>query len=173
MARKGNYNYNPATGKWTKTTTPSSNKGSTQNKKSTGSGKKTNGGSKTTKKSDSKLSSGGGKKDSSGKTSKKYNNIMMNTLSGSLNFIVNEKTIKLKAGHTVQLKGLGSYLSGKYYVKEITHSLGTDGYSHSATVIKTDFGKTLKKKKKVKTKANGKKAKLKVTTVSGGKNKTT
>ena len=66
------------------------------------------------------------------------------TLNGTLSFIVTEETIKLKAGDTVKLNGLGKYLSGNYYVKDITRQISSSGYSHSATLIKTDFGKSLK-----------------------------
>ena len=130
MARSSSYTYDPKTGKWTKKTGGSSNKktsGSTSN----------SGGSNLT-------SSDSNKNSSKGSTEKKYNYIEINTLSGTLNFIVTEETIKLKAGDTVKLKGLGSYLSGNYYVQDLTRQISSNGYSHSATLIKTDFGKSLK-----------------------------
>lgn len=126
MARSSSYTYDPKTGKWTKKTTNSG-----------GSSKKTSGGSNLT-------SSNSNKNSSTGSTEKKYNYIEINTLSGTLNFIVTEETIKLKAGDTVKLKGLGSYLSGNYYVNDLTRQISSNGYSHSATLIKTDFGKSLK-----------------------------
>lgn len=137
MARSSSYTYDPKTGKWTKKTT------------NTGGGSSGGGGSK---KSGSTSNSGGSnltssnsnKNSSTGSTEKKYNYIEINTLSGTLNFIVTEETIKLKAGDTVKLKGLGSYLSGNYYVNDLTRQISSNGYSHSATLIKTDFGKSLK-----------------------------
>ena len=84
-------------------------------------------------------------KDSSdGKTDKKYNTIEFNTLEGDLSFIVTEQTIMLKAGDTVRLEGLGKYLSGNYFVLSVTRNISRDGYSHSAVVIRTDFGDKLK-----------------------------
>ena len=68
----------------------------------------------------------------------------MNTLSGSLSFIATPDTIQIKAGDTITLKGLGKYLSGDYYVQDVTRNISKDGYSHSATVIRTDFGTSLK-----------------------------
>jgi nucleoid-associated protein YgaU len=138
VARSSSYTYDPKTGKWTKKTT------------NTGGGSSGGGGS-SKKPSGSTSNSGGNltssnsnKNSSTGSTEKKYNYIEINTLSGTLNFIVTEETIKLKAGNTVKLKGLGSYLSGNYYVQDITRQISSNGYSHSATLIKTDFGKSLK-----------------------------
>ena len=127
MARSSSYTYDPRTGKWTKKTTNTGGGGNTPN----------SGGSNLT-------SSNSNKNSSTGSTEKKYNYIEINTLSGTLNFIVTEETIKLKAGDTVKLKGLGSYLSGNYYVNDLTRQISSNGYSHSATLIKTDFGKSLK-----------------------------
>lgn len=138
MARSSSYTYDPKTGKWTKKTT------------NTGGGSSGGGGSKKTSGSTSNsggsnlTSSNSNKNSSTGSTEKKYNYIEINTLSGTLNFIVTEETIKLKAGDTVKLKGLGSYLSGNYYVNDLTRQISSNGYSHSATLIKTDFGKSLK-----------------------------
>lgn len=137
MARSSSYTYDPKTGKWTKhTTTSSSSSGGGSNS----SNKKTS----TTSGSSNLTSSNSNKNSSTGSTEKKYNYIEINTLSGTLNFIVTEETIKLKAGNTVKLKGLGSYLSGNYYVQDLTRQISSNGYSHSATLIKTDFGKSLK-----------------------------
>ena len=77
-------------------------------------------------------------------TVKKYNDIEINTLEGALNFIVTEETIKVKAGDTIKLQGIGTHLSGSYYVKDITRQISSNGYSHSATLIKTDFGSEIK-----------------------------
>ena len=133
MARSSGYTYDPKTGKWTKSTT-----GSNDNKKSNNNNKNKSGNE------DNLTSNSSDKNDSTGDVEKKYNTIEINTLSGSLSFIVTEETIKLKAGDTVKLNGLGKYLSGNYYVKDITRQISSSGYSHSATLIKTDFGKSLK-----------------------------
>ena len=79
-----------------------------------------------------------------GSTEQEANTIEINTLQGTLSFIVNDKTIKLKVGDTVNLVGLGKSLSGNYYVKEIKRTINASGYSHTATVIRTDFGDKLK-----------------------------
>ena len=132
MPRSSSYTYDPTTGEWTKSTTDrgsSSSASSSVNSSSTG---------------DNLTSSTSDKDSSTGSVEKQYNNIEVNTLSGSLSFIVTEKTIKLQAGDTVNIQGIGKYLSGKYYVKDITRQISSNGYSHSATLIRTDFGKSLK-----------------------------
>ena len=147
MARGATMTYNPETGKWTR------NAGSSSSKKSSGGGSK-----KSSDSGDNLTSKASSKKKSDGKVEKKYNYIEYNTLIGTLSFIVNEKTIKLTAGDTVKLEGLGKYLSGNYFVKDVTRQISTNGYSHTATLIKTDFGSSLKTttkskdKKKTKTK---------------------
>ena len=146
--------YDPQTGKWTKngggsSSSKSNNKISSSNSKS----------------GDNLTASSSSKNDSSGQVEKKYNYIEVNTLSGTLNFIVNEDTIKLKAGDTVKLNGLGKYLSGNYYVKDITRQISSSGYSHSATLIKTDVGSSLK----TSTKSKDKKKPVKKVTSSPSK----
>lgn len=84
------------------------------------------------------------KDSSTGKADAEYNTIEYNILEGELVFIVTEETIKLKAGDTIKLNGLGKYLSGDYYIVSINRSISNDGYSHSATVIRTNFGDKLK-----------------------------
>ena len=134
MPRSSGYTYDPKTGKWTK----SSNSGSSSSSSSSSSSNNTGTGS------ENLTSSSSNKNSSTGDTEKKYNTIEINTLEGTLNFIVTKATIKLKAGDTVNIKGIGKYLSGKYYVKEVTRQISSNGYSHSAVLIRTDFGKTLK-----------------------------
>ena len=146
--------YDPQTGKWTKNGggSSSSNKGGSKSSSNSKSG-------------DNLTASSSSKNDSSGQVEKKYNYIEVNTLSGTLNFIVNEDTIKLKAGDTVKLNGLGKYLSGNYYVKDITRQISSSGYSHSATLIKTDVGSSLK----TSTKSKDKKKPVKKVTSSPSK----
>ena len=148
--------YDPQTGKWTK------NGGGSSSSKSNKSGNKSSSNSKS---GDNLTASSSSKNDSSGQVEKKYNYIEVNTLSGTLNFIVNEDTIKLKAGDTVKLNGLGKYLSGNYYVKDITRQISSSGYSHSATLIKTDVGSSLK----TSTKSKDKKKPVKKVTSSPSK----
>ena len=148
--------YDPKTGKWTK------NGGGSSSSNSNKSGSKSSSNSKS---GDNLTASSSSKNDSSGQVEKKYNYIEVNTLSGTLNFIVNEDTIKLKAGDTVKLNGLGKYLSGNYYVKDITRQISSSGYSHSATLIKTDVGSSLK----TSTKSKDKKKPVKKVTSSPSK----
>ena len=147
--------YDPKTGKWTKNGGSGSSSSNSNNKSS----------SSNSKSGDNLTASSSSKNDSSGQVEKKYNYIEVNTLSGTLNFIVNEDTIKLKAGDTVKLNGLGKYLSGNYYVKDITRQISSSGYSHSATLIKTDVGSSLK----TSTKSKDKKKPVKKVTSSPSK----
>ena len=166
MSRSSSYNYDPKTGNWTKTT---SNSGSSSKSSSSSSSKSS---SSSGNKGDNLSSSSSNKNESKGSVEKKYNTIEINTLNGTLNFIVTEETIKLKAGDTVKLQGLGKYLSGNYYVKDITRQISNNGYSHSATLIKTDFGESLKTASKTSAKKNSTKkdsTKKKVSSSSSSK----
>ena len=166
MPRSSSYNYDPKTGNWTKTT---SNSGSSSKSSSSSSSKSS---SSSGNKGDNLSSSSSNKNESKGSVEKKYNTIEINTLNGTLNFIVTEETIKLKAGDTVKLQGLGKYLSGNYYVKDITRQISNNGYSHSATLIKTDFGESLKTASKTSAKKNSTKkdsTKKKVSSSSSSK----
>lgn len=155
MARSSSYTYNPQTGKWTKTTTSSSSNTNTSGGNNSSNNNKSNNtsGSNNSNSSGNLTSSTGDSKTSTGSTEQKYNYIEINTLVGQLSFIVTEETIKLKAGDTVKLAGLGKYLSGKYYVKEMNRVISNNGYSHSAVLIKTDFGDSLKSKTSTQVKA--------------------
>lgn len=143
MPRSSSYTYNPATGEWSKSTTDS---GSSTESSSSPTASSSSGNNLTSSNSDSNSSTGS--------VEKIYNIIEMNTLSGTLSFIVTEETIKLRAGDTVRIEGIGKHLSGNYYVQDIDRKVDSNGYSHSATIIRTDFGSTLK----VKTSSTQKKA---------------
>ena len=141
MGRSASMTYDPKTGKWKRNSGSSSNRNSNNNSGT----KSSNKNNKSSKKSGDNLTSSSSSKNSSaGKVEKKSNYIEVNTLCGVLSFIVNEQTIKLKAGDTVKLSGLGKYLSGNYYVRDITRQINNNGYAHSATLIKTDVGGSLK-----------------------------
>lgn len=157
MARSSSYTYDPKTGSWSKSTTsdtsksPSSTGGSSNGGSSSGNNSSSNNGSNksgnnnsSSKGAGSNLTSTSSSKNTSeGDTEKKYNNIEIKTLSGNLAFIVTEQTIKLRAGDTVKLRGLGKSLSGDYYVQNVTRQISSNGYSHTATVIRTDYGSKL------------------------------
>lgn len=125
MARGSQYVYDPKTGTWTKVIVDDDNTGGGN---TGGSGDTGTGGSG---------SSDGDS--SSGIVEKTYKNIELNTLVGTLSYIPTKETIKLKAGDTVKLLGVGNYLSGSYYVKDVTRQVGSEGYTHSATLIRPDF----------------------------------
>lgn len=149
MARGGSYTYNPKTGKWThnKATSNSSSKsgGSSQKSSSSASsGGKQSSNTSSSSKGSNLTATNPSENTSTGSTEKKYNTIEINTLEGNLQFIVTNETIKLNAGDTVKLLGLGKYLSGDYYVKEVDRQIGSNGYEHSAVCIRTDFGDRLK-----------------------------
>lgn len=132
MPRSSSYTYDPETGTWSKSTSDDNSSSSSDN------------GGKSNSSGDNLTSSNSDKNTSTGSVEKQYNTIEINTLSGTLSFIVTEETIKLRAGDTVKLKGIGKYLSGDYYVQDVTRQISSNGYSHSATLIKTDFGNSLK-----------------------------
>ena len=141
------YTYDPTTGKWGTTTTPDTPTGGTD--------KPTTGGDTPTGGGDNLQSSTPDNQTATGKTEQEANEIEINTLVGQLSFIMTEDTIKIKAGDTLNLKGLGKYLSGKYYVKEMNRQISSRGYSHNAVVIKTDFGDSLKVVKQTVTSPQG------------------
>ena len=178
MARKTSYTYDPSSGKWSSSSTNSGSNNSiskTGNSNSGGNNTSSGNNSGGSNSNGNLSSSNTDNKSATGSTEKKVNYIEINTLIGTLNFIVTPQTIKLKAGDTVNLQGLGKYLSGKYYVKEVIRSISSDnGYEHSATVIKTDFGSKLKKvsKKNSKKKKNKKKKTTKKVKSSKSKSKT-
>lgn len=133
MARSSSYTYDPKTGAWTKNSVSTTEDVPSKNNSQ-----------EVTNSGDNLTSSNANKNSSTGSVEKKYNDVEMNTLVGTLSFIVTEQTIKIKAGDTVKLNGLGKFLSGNYYVKDVTRQISANGYAHSATLIKTDFGSSLK-----------------------------
>ena len=133
MPRQNSFNYDPSTGTWTQ----NPNEGGSSSSNNTPSTPATSGESNLKASDPDSLTS-------TGKTEQEYNGIELNTLEGGLSFIVTEETIKLKAGDTVKLNGLGKFLSGNYFVRDVTRQISSNGYSHRATLIKTDFGSSLK-----------------------------
>lgn len=84
------------------------------------------------------------KKSASGKTEKKVNRKTIRTLEGQIEYVPNKTTIKINVADTIKLSNLGKYLSGKYYVSNITRTIDSSGYHQTATVLKTNFRKSLK-----------------------------
>lgn len=138
------YTYNPATGKWTKSESSPAPKPSSPVQPASGGG----GGGGSNNSSGNTTSNNSSNKTSAGKVEQANNYIELNTLEGTLNYIVTKETVKLNAGDTVKLKGLGVNLSGNYYVKSVTRQFSTRGYTNSAVLVKTDMGEVLKIKTK-------------------------
>ena len=68
-----------------------------------------------------------------------------NTLEGEITLKASVGVLKIKQGDTITLSGVGSYLSGLYFVTNVTRTLdSSSGFSETCTVIKTGFGKSLK-----------------------------
>lgn len=83
------------------------------------------------------------KKSSSSSTSKKKS-YTYRYLEGTVNLLTTKDTLKLKAGKTVYCKGFGKYLSGKYYIQDITRTISSSGISTSATFIRMRSTSTIK-----------------------------
>lgn len=95
--------------------------------------------------SQSSASKDGGATSSKKDAEKDYIDIEFNTLTGEISLIPTANNLKLKAGCTVEIEGVGKYLSGIYFVSEVKKSISKDqGFSISATLYKNGFGKTLK-----------------------------
>ena len=76
---------------------------------------------------------------------KEYIDIEFNTLTGDIELIPTKTNLKIKVNNTVNLKGVGKYLSGLYFVSEIKHRIDKDGgYSMTMTLFKNGFGDSLK-----------------------------
>lgn len=83
----------------------------------------------------------------SSKTSaeKDYIEIEFNTLVGEINLIPTKDNMKIRTNTTINLTGVGKYLSGLYFVSEVRKSMSTDGYSLTVGLYKNGFGDNLKK----------------------------
>jgi hypothetical protein len=85
-------------------------------------------------------------KDDVKKTEKKYRDIEYCTLEGDVIVLPTTTTIKIHAGDTLNLMGIGDHLSGLYYVSKVTRSISSEGYTQTMTLIKTGFGDSVKAK---------------------------
>lgn len=84
--------------------------------------------------------------DSKEEADKEYIETEFNTLVGELVVSPSKKTIRIGVNDTVEVLGIGSYLSGKYFVSAVKRTLNKDsGYSQTLTVIKNGFGDSLKR----------------------------
>lgn len=127
--------YNPQTRKWEKVAdnnTPSSLKYPTP---SSNRGKSYATGVKTPKKKSDGLAK---------EANKNFAEKELTYLTGDAEVEPNSVTFSTKAGNTVSLTGLGKYLSGLYFVTEVSIGITTSGLSLKYSVLKNGFGKTLK-----------------------------
>lgn len=78
---------------------------------------------------------------STGKANKEQAVLEYNTLEGDLTLRACVGVLKVREGTTIDLEGVGSYLSGQYYVSSVTYSLdASSGFSMTCTLVKTGFG---------------------------------
>ena len=89
--------------------------------------------------------SGNSKVNSQGTAETEYAKNMESTLTGDLNVIPTEKTIRITCGDTISISGVGKYLSGQYYVTKISRKVSNSaGYSNSLSVSKNGFADNVK-----------------------------
>lgn len=82
---------------------------------------------------------------SSGKAEQAQAVLEYNTLEADLALKTSASILKVKQDTTINIEGVGSFLSGQYYVTEVTYTLdNSSGFSMSCSVIKTGFGPSLK-----------------------------
>lgn len=85
-----------------------------------------------------------GSNDSKTSAEKEYLEIEIRTLEGELSLVPSETTLSIKSGSTITINGIGTFLSGKYFVSDRKLSFDSSGISLTLTVIKTGFGDSLK-----------------------------
>lgn len=141
------YVYDPTTGKWKPVTysSPSSSSGSASGG-TTAPAKAPAKAPAASPKPPNVVNSANSQVNSQAIADKEFIEIEYNTLTGELMLAVNPTTIKIKVGQTIEIKGVGKYLSGLYYVSSIKRKIdNSSGYTQTLTVIKTGFGSSLKK----------------------------
>ena len=130
--RSTSLDYDSSTGKWVPKT-PSSKSSNSSNPPSLPAGKVPE--ANPTSKVDSKKTA-----------DKEYIEVEFNTLTGELTLTPTEKSIRIKVNDTIQLEGVGKYLSGLYFVTAVKRTLNnSSGYTQTISVIKNGFGDSLKK----------------------------
>ena len=82
-----------------------------------------------------------------GQANKAQAELEYNTLEGDLVLRAKVGVLKITQDTTIELAGVGNYLSGLYYVSAVRYSLdASSGFTMSCTLIKTGFGPSLKAK---------------------------
>lgn len=126
--------YDPKTGNWTPSYSPTSKGGTSSNTASNGTAGDSNGGLGTDKKDSA-----------AGKAKKEAVEIESNTLSAEVPLVPSNKTLAIKVRDTVAINGVGKYLSGNYYVTNKTVALDTSsGITVSISVVKSKFADNMK-----------------------------
>ena len=75
-----------------------------------------------------------------------YVEMEYNILTGEMELTPTTKSIGIKVNDTVEVFGLGKYLSGLYFVSSVTRTINeSKGYSQSIVLIRNGFGKSVKK----------------------------
>lgn len=141
------YYYNAETRKWEKrsVTTSSSTESSKGNIQQAKNSKSTSSSSSKKSASSSSSSKETSQTNTQDVADKEYREIEYNTLEGDLTITLSNLTHLIHVGDTVQLDGLGTNLSGLYFVSKIKRTLsGSSGYSVVLTVIKTGFNDGIK-----------------------------
>lgn len=149
------YVYSPATRSWSKTSISSfSTSGFKSSKPSSSSGlgfSSSSSGLGFSKGSTGTVSQAGvvSPKDASTNTKtgaeKEYIETEFNILQGDITLVPTKNNMKIKAGCTIQLTGVGKYLSGLYFVSEVKKRIDKDsGFTLTATLFKNGFGESLK-----------------------------
>lgn len=122
--------YNPTTGKWEPSNSTSKYTGNnnTQNNTS-GSGTKP------------PTNTGSSPSNPKNNADKNYIATEFNILSGELKVTPTSKSIRVRVNDTVNIVGLGKYLSGLYFVSSVKRSVSAEGgYTHSFRLLKNGFG---------------------------------
>lgn len=139
--------YDPSTQKWVPST-DSSNSGVVSSPPvtptSTSSGT-TKSNAKPNTKSPHPAASSKTQTNSSGQANKEQAILEYNTLEGDMNLKSSVGVLKVKENTTVNVQGIGNYLSGLYYVSGVTYTLdNSSGFAMSCSLVKTGFGDSLK-----------------------------
>lgn len=147
---KYGYAYNPATHSWEKVsstgsigTTQAQTTYNSSSMSNSGGGSASNGGLSQTGVVNSNDSS---TSDSKTQAEKDYIEIEFNTLTGQCTVLPSKASMKLKVGDTVKMQGIGKFLSGLFFISEITRTISSDGgYTQTLNLLRNGFGDNLKK----------------------------
>lgn len=152
---KSGYTYNPKTRSWEKSygnssTVNSQTSYSSPSLSNSGGNSSSSGSSSSSSSALSQTgvvnSNNSSTSDSKTSAEKEYIEVEFNTLTGECEIIPSTKSLRLKVGDTVTLKGVGKYLSGLYFISEIKKTISTsDGLKISLVLIRNGFGDSLKK----------------------------